>query len=189
MVDTCTVLAAYSAAHPCSACCLCFSFLVSCRRPLVGNRDHPHVFVADYGPPQIGRSLASPLGGRGTGESADVQILWAGSRSMKQVQVVWTASIPNAVEPRLSVSRLVFNRKLHKKIPRPKRHKIPRHEKVYTQCCNREAPILAFSPVSDAHVGPYQASKLVLYDETANWRSIHPSQSMRLRDPTTRSHK
>ena len=43
MVDTCAVLAAYSAAHPCHACCLCFSFLFSCGRPLVGNRAHPHV--------------------------------------------------------------------------------------------------------------------------------------------------
>ena len=43
MVDTCTVLAAYSATHPCHACCLCFSFLFSCGRPLVGKRTHPHV--------------------------------------------------------------------------------------------------------------------------------------------------
>ena len=41
IVDTCTGLATYSAAHPCYACCLCFSSLVSCRRPLIENRAHP----------------------------------------------------------------------------------------------------------------------------------------------------
>ena len=41
IVDACTGLATYSAAHPCYACCLCFSSLVSCRRPLIENRAHP----------------------------------------------------------------------------------------------------------------------------------------------------
>ena len=43
MVDACTGLATYSAAHLCCACCLCVSFLFSCGRPLVGEGAHPHI--------------------------------------------------------------------------------------------------------------------------------------------------
>ena len=43
IVDACTGLATYSAAHACYACCLCVSFLFSRGRPLVGEGAHPHI--------------------------------------------------------------------------------------------------------------------------------------------------
>ena len=70
--------------HATRAVCV-FFLLTQCRRPLVGNRDHGHVCVVDYG---LGCSLASPLRWRRACESADIKVLWVHARSLIHVQVV-----------------------------------------------------------------------------------------------------
>ena len=88
MVDACTGLATYSAAHLCYACCLCVSFLFSCGRPLVGEGAHPHISRL------ISVSLVSPLRWRRAGESAHVQVLWVSSRSVTHAPGVWRSDHP-----------------------------------------------------------------------------------------------
>ena len=58
--------------------------------------------MVDYG---LGCSVTSPLSWRRTGDSADVQVLFVGARSVMHAQVVGAAIIPNGIKTNTSHDR------------------------------------------------------------------------------------